>query len=154
LLAVGSVLVLFGFSAMQKRAGRAPIPTSVVIGVTLFLLGTVIAAVAGSTGDIVGAVLGVILVVVGLMLASRSAQAMQRGRQRLPQQAQPTTFPFPPAPTSPQPGLAPYPPGVEGVPSPPPPLAPQYPPPPPPVHPTPSPVASGRAILPVLWTGK
>ena len=119
LLAVGSLGGLFGLSAMQQRAGRPPIPTSVVIGVTLFLLGTVIAAISGFTGDLGAAILGLVLLVVGVVLASRRIQTIQRGRQRYPPPTQPNAPLLPATPAFP----APYPPGAEGLPLPPPPPA-------------------------------
>jgi hypothetical protein len=78
--------------------------------------------------------LGVILVVVGLVIASRRAQAMQRGRRLLPLQAQPNAPQLQPTPMSPPPGRASYPPGVEGFPQPPLSPASQVGSPPPPVY--------------------
>jgi len=113
LLGVGTLVGLLWLSSMQRRSTGRPIPAAVVVGITLFLLGTVIAAVAGFSGDIVSAVVGVVLVVLGIVLAARGGVNMQRQ----PRAPQPQTQPYPPAPqaqpVSAPPSPSPYPPGVE-----------------------------------------
>lgn len=152
LLVVGALVGMFGFSEMQKRSGKAPIPTPVIIGITLFLLGTVLAAIAGVTGDLSAAFLGVILLVGGFVVASRRTQTLPRGRRPAPLPATPDPLKFPPTALSPQPDFAPYPPGAEGTPLPPPaapsqvaspPVA-AYPPGAPQPPPLPPPPAAGR----------
>jgi len=112
LLGLGTLAGLLGLSAIQRRSGGTPISTSVVIGITLFLLGTVIAAVAGVSGDLVSAAVGVVLVVLGLMLVSRSGLAMRRGSPRPAQQTQPLAPPQQPSPMNAPAAPASYPPGV------------------------------------------